>query len=168
MGILLRLKHWQVFFLLFVAMGLSNFTFYNNELLTQLLNSFGVLIYFFWNLGLGLVISDVAPDNVVEKRSLFVINATVLLISMLVVQVVFDGSVESNGLLGFLWSVYSIYAIIQFFSYPAKILKSIELSKKTGFINYLGYFVLFIFWPFGIWAIQPKLNNLQITKSNNS
>ncbi|WP_420317467.1 hypothetical protein [Ekhidna sp.] len=168
MEILLKLKHWQVFILLFVVIGLSNFTLYNTELVSQLLNSFGVLIYFFWNLGLGLILSQIAPNKVVVKRHLFILNAAVLLISLIVVQFVFEGEFESNGFLGFFWSVYVIYAIIQFFSYPAKILKSIELNKEARFINYLGYFVLFIFWPFGIWAIQPKLNNLQITKSNQS
>lgn len=164
----MRLKHWQVFILLFVAQILSNFTWMNDGLITQLLNSSGILIYFFWNLALGLSLSDLAPNHLARKKSLFTINGSILIVSLIIVQMFYEGKFESNGFLGFLWAGYILFALFQFFSFPSKILKSIELNEDAKFTQYLWYFVLMIFWPIGIWEVQPRINNLRFSESDQS
>lgn len=158
--ILLKLRHWQVFLLLFLILILANYTFENSEIITRVLNMLGIQLYFFWILGLGMTLTSVAEEKVIAKRLVFIVNAIILLATGFIVSVFFEEGYESNSFFGFLLGVYLLYAIIQFSSYPAKILKSIEIGEEARFSNYFGYFLMFIFWPFGIWLIQPKLNKL--------
>jgi hypothetical protein len=79
---------------------------------------------------------------------------------------VFDGEFSTNGLIGFIWIIYLFYAFFQFMFFPGKALKSIELGTKARIGEYFGYFLLTIFWPIGIWIIQPKLNKIKAADNN--
>ncbi len=161
MTLLLKLKHWQIFLLLFFSAFITNFTWVGYELLNALLNLLGVLLYMFWYFVIGLELSDELPRKVELPKTLFIINGFVLIISAIVLSMFFGGSFESNGLIAFIWIAYLMYAMIQFFFYPGKALKSIELKREAGVGEYYGYLLLMIFWPIGIWWIQPKLNKLE-------
>lgn len=119
-----------------------------------------------WYFAIGLELSDRLPRKVELPKNLFVVNGFVLTISMVILTMFFGGAFESNGLLGFIWVAYLMYAMFQFFFYPGKALKSIELNQEAGIGEYFGYFILMIFWPIGIWWIQPKLNKIET--ANNS
>ena len=93
-------------------------------------------------------------------RTLFIINGFVLILSLTMLIAFFHGNYTSKGILGFLWIAYLMYAIFQFFSFPAKSLRSIEMGANARIGDYFGYFLLMIFWPIGIWFIQPKLNRV--------
>lgn len=45
-------------------------------------------------------------------------------------------------------------------SWPARPLKSIELSRNAGIWEYIPEAFQFIVWPLGVWWIQPRLNEL--------
>ena len=96
MEFILRLKHWQVFLILLTGSITSNFTWENNELSNLVLNSFGLIIYFFWYFAVGLELTEHLPKRVEFPRTLFIMNAFVLIISMLIIVAVFDGQFSSN------------------------------------------------------------------------
>jgi len=160
MNFILKLKHWQIFILLFVASIMSNFTWVDHDLFNMAFNLSGILLYLTWYFIIGLELSEYLPKKIELPTTMFVINGFVLVLSIVVLIMFFDGSFSSNGIIGFLWVVYLMYATVQFFFYPSKILKSIELTKEARFGDYIGYVLLMIFWPIGIWWIQPKLNKL--------
>lgn len=160
MNFILRLKHWQVFLILLISAIASNFTWTNHEAFTLGANLFGLLVYFFWLLAVGLELTEYLPSKVELPRTFFVINGVILLISMVIVMTVFDGQYSDNSLVGFLWIIYLMFAMFQFLFYPAKALKSVEQENEATFAQYFGYFLLMIFWPVGIWSIQPKLNKI--------
>ncbi len=163
MKFILRLKHWQVFLILLIGSITSNFTWVDHELFNMALNSFGLIIYFFWYFAVGLELTEHLPPRVELPRTLFIVNAFVLIISMLILITVFDGEYASNGLLGFLWIGYFMYAMFQFMLYPSKALRTIEQGTEATFGQYFRYVLLTIIWPIGIWWIQPKLNKISLS-----
>jgi peptidoglycan/LPS O-acetylase OafA/YrhL len=160
MKFILGFKHWQVFFILLIGSLTSNFTWENHELFNLTLNTFGLLIYFFWYFAVGLELTEHLPSRVELPRTLFIVNAFVLVISMLILVAVFNGEFSSNGILGFFWIVYLMYAIFQFMFYPSKALRTMEQGTEATFGEYFKYGLLTILWPIGIWWIQPKLNKI--------
>src|SRR5258706_1398032 len=44
--------------------------------------------------------------------------------------------------------------------FVAKNLRLAEIQKPLGFYEYSGQFFLLWFFPFGIWIIQPRINQL--------
>ncbi|WP_215226769.1 hypothetical protein [Echinicola shivajiensis] len=79
---------------------------------------------------------------------------------MIIIVAVFNGQFSSNGLLEFIWITYLMYAMFQFMFYPSKALRTVEQGTEATFGEYLKYVLLMIFWPIGIWWIQPKLNRI--------
>ncbi|MBV6645062.1 MAG: hypothetical protein KI790_06420 [Cyclobacteriaceae bacterium] len=160
MEFILRLKHWQVFLILLTGSITSNFTWENNLLFNLALNAFGLIIYFFWYFAVGLELTEHLPRRVELPRTLFIVNSFVLIVSLLIIVAVYDGYFSTNGLLGFIWIVYLMYAMLQFMFYPSKALRTVEQGTEATFGQYLKYVLLTIFWPIGIWWIQPKLNRI--------
>jgi hypothetical protein len=49
-------------------------------------------------------------------------------------------------------------------SWPARPLKSIELRRNAGIWEYIPDAFQFVFWPLGVWWLQPRLNEIDETK----
>ena len=160
MDFILRLKHWQVFLILSLASFTSNFEWVGNDSFNLAINTVGMIIYFLWYFVIGVELTKHLPPRLELGRTMFIINALVLMLSMVILIIVFDGEFSSNGFFGFAWVVYLVYAVVQFIFFPARALKSVEQQAEIGFDQYVGYFLLIFFWPFGIWWIQPKLNRI--------
>jgi len=167
MDIILKLKHWQIFLIFCLGSLTSNFTLENEEFVTAVINAFGLIIYFFWYFSVGLELTEYLPPRIELPKTLFIINAFLLLLSFSVILILFDGSFTGTGLLSFLWIGYLTFAMFQFMLFPSKTLKTIEPGQEATFGQYVGYFFLMIFWPIGIWFIQPKINKIIKAADNN-
>ena len=44
--------------------------------------------------------------------------------------------------------------------YNAKALRSVELQRRARFGDYIIDFILFWFFPIGIWILQPRINKV--------
>ena len=140
---------------------MMNFTVVGNEQLSELLNAIGLLTQIGWFFLVGLALLERTPKNLKLNGTLFKINGILILVTGVIALIFFDGEIQPTGPLGFIWICYCMFAIFHFFSYPAKLLKSIETNKEAKLWNYLGYFALMIFWVIGIWGIQMKLNHVE-------
>ena len=138
----------------------SQFYIYGEEIITLGLRALGVLIYFSWHFAVGLELYEYLPKRIYLSKTLFIINGIALILSMLILFVVFDGHFSSNDALGLLWVLYIMFAILQFFLFLGKVLKTIEIQKKAVFGDYFLYFIMLVIWPIGIWWIQPRLNGV--------
>jgi len=56
--------------------------------------------------------------------------------------------------------LFSVFCLIYCIYFNAKSLKTVELQRPVNFSDYLGEFLLFLFFPIGIWLIQPKINRI--------
>lgn len=59
----------------------------------------------------------------------------------------------SLNMFGIICGIYCIYFV-------AKTFKMIELQRKVKFSDYILEFLLFWFYPIGIWILQPRINRL--------
>ncbi len=57
-------------------------------------------------------------------------------------------------LVNFIIMICNIHSIF----YTARTLKTVELNRKVGFGDFIGEFFLIMFFPIGVWIIQPKIN----------
>jgi hypothetical protein len=160
MHFILKLKHCQVFLILSVASITSNFEWVGNDFFNLAINTFGLIVYFLWYFAVGLELTEHLPPRIELGGTMFIINAFVLTVSILILIIVFDSEFSRNGFFGFVWVVYLMYAVVQFMFFPARALKSVEQQADVGFDQYFGYFLLMLFWPIGIWWMQPKLNRI--------
>ena len=69
-----------------------------------------------------------------------------------------SGLLYFTGTLAFLFCIY----------YNAKLIKSVELKKEANFADFSSDFFLILFFPIGIWIIQPKLNKIIVNAESNS
>lgn len=69
------------------------------------------------------------------------------------------GSITFTGIMAIPF-LYLFYAFIHFFAFPTKIIKTIELDRKTTVGDYIGDFFLLLFTPLGVWFIQPRVNTI--------
>jgi hypothetical protein len=58
--------------------------------------------------------------------------------------------------------LYVIYAFFDFLAFPVRVLKSIELEREAKFGDYLGDFFLILFFPIGIWFLQPRIRKIVV------
>jgi hypothetical protein len=78
------------------------------------------------------------PDNEVS-------NATILILNIIIPLFLF---------------IFLIFCILYAIYFNAKSLKSVELQRDVTFSDYAADFFLFLFFPIGIWFIQPRINRI--------
>lgn len=61
--------------------------------------------------------------------------------------------------------LFSIFAILYCFYFAAKVLKSAELGRMAKGDEFIGEFFLIWFYPVGVWLLQPRINNLVSSES---
>lgn len=138
----------------------GNLTIENDVTLTSLFSILGILFYAFYPLIVGHFLQEYLPNKVELNYNLFLINAFIWIAFYGIITIISDGKgMTFSGLMA-LPFFYVFYAILHFFAFPAKTLKSIELGRKVTFGEYLGDFFLFLFLPFGIWFLQPRINQI--------
>src|SRR5688572_17218522 len=99
MNFILKLKHWQVFLILIVALCISSFKIENNQTLTTILLLTGVIIYFSWMLLIGHALYQFLPGKIELNYNLFIINSFVWLTSYAALIIISDGEgMTFNGL----------------------------------------------------------------------
>jgi len=60
----------------------------------------------------------------------------------------------------------SIVAVLYVYYFIAKTIKTAELNKHVKFNDFIGELFMLIFYPIGIWILQPTIN--KIYKTNNT
>lgn len=63
-------------------------------------------------------------------------------------------------LLLFPFFIYLVFAYLWVLRNIVRALKTIELSRLARFADYFPEFLMLLFFPFGIWFLQPRFRNL--------
>ncbi len=155
---ILKAKHWQIFLIIIIGFFISNFTVEDNTTLTLILKISGVIIYFLYPFLIGLFLYDYIPEKIKLNHIFFLINSYIWIGVYIFAMITSDG--ESTTLTGFaaLPGFYIVFAFLHFLSFPVKLLKSIEINREARFSEYKGYLLLILFFPIGIWFLQPRIN----------
>jgi hypothetical protein len=160
MRAILRLKHWQIFLVLLLIMLIGNTEIDGQEDLNTFLSLAGLLLYLTTLVAYGHYLYDYLPRRVELNYNLFIINSFIYAVVIIAATLLYgsDG-LHLTGLYA-LPLFYVFYAAFYTLSFPARILKSIELNRNVEFGEYLVLAIGFIFWPFTIWFIQPRVNKI--------
>lgn len=170
MKILLKLKHWQLFILLFVPM-----LFPANTTIGQIINLLWFPLFLTWVYAIAKTAYDQLKDDNNLKINYFNFSVIFVIGWLTAVTLIFDGgyNINQDNYQEFgnsIWIVlplhlYGMWSILYIFYFAAKMLMSVIEGKVVGFDKSLGYFFGFWFFPIGIWFIQPKAQRL-IDKDN--
>ena len=179
----LRAKHWQVFLIVFIipySLQFIAMTITKNDH-TRMMNfsPFIMIIFFlglfgwFWSIAAGL--KNNIPVGIKMKIKKFKIF---LIIPMLYIPLAFglmnllfeniannDGE-SSGAMIGgslaiiFPLHILSMFGLLYSFYFVAKTFKTVELQREVTFSDFAGEFFMLLFFPIGIWVIQPKINKM--------
>ncbi|QHL87240.1 hypothetical protein GU926_07260 [Nibribacter ruber] len=126
-----------------------------------LLSLSGVLLYFSYPMVIGYLLQGFLSPKVQLRSTYFLVNCFVWFGVYVITMVLSEGkSVHYSGLKA-LPGFYVFFAFLYSTNiFPAKTIKSIELSKEARFGDYFFYSFLILFLPFGIWILQPRINRI--------
>ncbi|WP_460620069.1 hypothetical protein [Hymenobacter ruber] len=176
MKLLLTLKHWQLFTLLFTPVLIADFAtisthasgdYFSFRVFAAMLLLF-VGLFFGWLYALATGLQQKLPPTVPMNKTRFkvAIFIPVVYISLIIADMLGIPLGATNGLTA---SVLVVIAPIHLLSmagifyciyFNAKSLKAAELQRPVVFADYLGEIFIIWFFPIGIWAVQPRINAL--------
>ena len=168
MKILLRLKHWQMFLILFLP-----FIFTDDTTVGQIVQIVWFIIYFGWVYTIGIALHERLPDGHGINPTYFKISFFYIIFYLSVITFLFKGgySINQDNYKEYgnsVWVIiplhtYLMWSILYFFYFAAKMLVSIIEGKVVGIEKSIGYFFAFFFFPIGVWYIQPKVQKIITT-----
>ena len=160
MRVISRLKHWQVFLILLLIMLIGNTEIGGQAELNIFLSLTGFLLYLSILVAYGHYLYDYLPRRIELNYNLFIVNSFIYAVVIMAATILFGSEgLHLTGLYA-LPIFYVFYAAFYALTFPARVLKSIELNRNIEFGEYLVLAVGFIFWPFTIWFIQPRVNKI--------
>lgn len=178
MEILLRLKHWQVFiptfgilivlYVLQVLSDVANFfdlysllkvDFVIFSRILALFNVISTVTFVCWAWVLGIKAIEKRPyddfnENLFKSAMAFELFYTIFVYVIIPFITYGVGEIVAYvGVASFAAGLYVDYVI-------AKALTSVERDHETRFGNFVGDFFLLLFFPIGVWWIQPRVNRI--------
>jgi hypothetical protein len=179
----LRVKHWQIFLLLFGISSLGNvaiiFSILRTSQSSRILWDSGYLIFavltllfmfcflgWLWSMG-SFLDSIVQPELRLELKIFRV--AVIYPMCYLPVFIVLFQSLSVMPLLFvviFPLHFLAMSCIFYLLYFVSKSLVMTETNKAATFYDYAGSFFLLWFFPIGVWFTQPRINRLYAGRTN--
>jgi len=169
MRIVTTLKHWQIFvialgiFLTIDSIDLAG----RSELVDDILYLAFIGANFGWILVLGSVLFRLKSPRYKTAYLTFMASGLILIGVVAVLKLSATDKemmelMDQNPMIrwGFVIVTLISFSIIN--SFPVRLLKIIETGDDVDINDYFGDIFLLIFWPIGIWIIQPRLNRLNL------
>ncbi|MDX5422612.1 MAG: hypothetical protein LPK14_10190 [Hymenobacteraceae bacterium] len=177
-SLLLRLKHWQVFLLLFVVPFLLQYGLKElfrvtgvgiSDAVEVLLDALPAVFYLSWLWCVGLYLHRRLPSGIrvrsiyLHLAALYFLGYTFLLLYTLVI--VRDNVLTGNLPLGMLlllvpMHLFATFCFLYIIYFDARSVASVEEQRVVEFGEYGGLILQFLFLPVGIWFLQPRLRKL--------
>jgi len=177
MKFFLKLKHWQFFGLtvgllfiikivVLVVIATRNINLFDNpkaDYFAALLFFVFFFIFVGWFYALGTNLNKKLPDGVkmsLKKFKWFSFLSVALVVAFVVFYV---------GLASLFWLpdivfaglyLFVVFCYCYCFNFSIKSLKAVELQRAVTFSDYAGDLFLFLFFPIGVWIIQPRINKI--------
>jgi hypothetical protein len=175
-SLLLRAKHWQIFFLLFgifivgdvavmssmsaAARSPQDFVKIGPLFGAVLVLSMFCTLAWFWSMGSFL--SSMVPPPLRLKIGFFRFALTYPALYIFIFIALFQSISTRPALLAIIFPLHFFAVFCMFYDlyFVSKNLVLAETSKSPSFYEYAGPFFLIWFFPVGVWFIQPRINRL--------
>lgn len=133
----------------------------------------GVLFSWYWAVGTGLQ-KKIKPNiqmKVNKFKIFFSIPIIYFLLFAIFISQVFAQMMEYNStpdpsLIGIIALViiplhfFALFCMLYVIYFVSKTIKTIEMERNVKFSEFLGEFILIMFFPIGVWIIQPRINKM--------
>lgn len=161
MNIFLKSKHWQLF-LAFCSPSIAEFIMGGNWVEENqmswymILNFLAGLTYLGWIWAVASRLrGSVPPKHLILFQIAFVTTACYALVMGYLIRqnpsVVFE----------FFWMhILAVVLLIYSMLFAARNLKTADLGREAQATDYFATFILILFFPLGIWFLQPTVNRL--------
>ncbi len=141
-------------------MLIGNFEIEEHDELNKAVSLIGLLLNLAILMVYGHYLYDFLPKGISLNYNLFMVNGFIYAAAIVAATILLsNNSLHVTG-----WKAlpifYLIYAAFYTIAFPARLLKYIELNRNVDFGEYLPLAIGFIFWPFTIWFIQPRVNKI--------
>jgi len=141
-------------------MLVGNTTIEDYPAVNDVLGVIGAVLFFSILVAYGHYLYDYLPRKVELNYNLFIINAFLIIATLIAVAILTQSNKVSFTGIYALPGFYIFYAFLHTIAFPVKVLKTIELNREARLGEYIGLFFMIIFWPFCIWFIQPRVNRI--------
>lgn len=180
MKFFLRLKHWQLFSLLFTPAVLFQFfimgSIVSRQDSTAMFYFFSIMmvlfvgVFFGWFYALGVNLHKKLPLTVsmnVARFRIFLFIPVAYMLTFALSVFCLPGNMPSEELpnlkiigIGLFLHLFSMFCIFYCLYFIAKALKAVEWQKPVTFNDFAGEFFMIWMFPVGVWIIQPRINKL--------
>ncbi len=160
MNWILKIKHWQIFSLLFPFLIIASIDFQGDFKNLYWINLIGIAVFLIWSFLLTNELIKIVPKEFNLKTKFYYFNAIFFFAIYFTAMILNRGNDAKFSGIYALIGLYIVYAFLQSFGFAGRIIKSMELNRKSKKRESIGYFFLLIFFPIGIWFLQPKINKL--------
>jgi hypothetical protein len=167
---ILRLRHWQVFVIIFstyltgIVLWQSDFSVgaISSLEFSVFANLITMTLFFLWVLICGLYVNN-HPGNPYRFRNSMLTFAT--LCSIIGHAEINLERLSKEGMIfpewiSFLVIPVTFFAVAYILYAIPKSLKSIELKRKARFVELIPDSILLFLFPVGVWFIQPRFNRV--------
>ena len=181
MEIFLKAKHWQIFLLIvgipilieildsFIVLSGAGEAFTFRAILRFLL-IIPFLTFYFWIFSVGTLLNKRIRDHLETKTGYFALSVWTSAFSLFFLSIfvffIWDDweqlMIETNftyvvfGIVVFL----AIATLLLALSFVAKTLVRAERNAHVRSSDFYGEFVMLLFFPIGIWLLQPRINEI--------
>ncbi|MCB2378929.1 hypothetical protein LGH70_15115 [Hymenobacter sp. BT635] len=162
--VILRAKHWQVFLLLLAPHVASWYT--TSPFTDRILDLVSVFVLMAWVVLQVNALNQLRANLEGYSVTWFLINVFVVLTAWSYSSISEDPDFYISGTkwqvsgMGSLAFLYIVFAYLHVHWFPGSMLKATETGERTDASQGLKAFLLYFFWPIGVWLIQPRLNKL--------
>lgn len=161
---ILRAKHWQIFLILLAPHFLSWYT--TDVTIDRLLGFLSVFLLVAWLILQSNELLALRPKQEGYSGTWLLIDGFLVLASWGYSTISEDPdfylsttSWHMNGTGGWLF-LYVLFAYMHVHWFPASLLQTVETGQRPDALKAVQWFLLYFFWPVGVWFIQPRLNKL--------
>jgi hypothetical protein len=143
--------------------------------LSTIANFISILLFFGWLWSVGVTFQKHTTDSLKQNLNYFKIAVIIPFIISVTIAILFQLSFGENSFnpdfIGFTFFVLFVYVMVLFailtvpmvycIFFVAKTIKILELKKEVKLSDYISEFVFIVLFPFGIWFIQPLINQIK-------
>ncbi len=127
---------------------------------------FTVLLWF-WSVGVGLqkrVNKEIRSETKFFKIIFFITLFCFIFLFMFSLSLFYIPAITEilikSRMLFYFFKILFYPSILYLIYFVAKTFKTVELNRRVSFSDFAGDFFLVLFFPVGVWIIQPKINKM--------
>ncbi len=151
MKFLLRFRPWQLFLLFLGAVIIPPLSV--SYILIEITFS---VIYFGWIYSIGTYMHKLIPDKRKPKINYFTFNSLFMIIAIALSALI----LQMPGWLQIPLSLYVFWCWFYTAMFAARMLESMIEGELVGNSDSIKGFVCILFFPFGVWQIQPAVHRV--------